>query len=69
MENVGIIYDHLEYFTDIWYILMPFGIIFDIWYIFHLLVCLDQEKSGCPGKKLKSINLKFPFLRPVLTHL
>jgi hypothetical protein len=25
LENVDIFYDHLEYFTDIWYILWPFG--------------------------------------------
>jgi hypothetical protein len=25
MENVGIFYDHLEYFTAIWYNLWPFG--------------------------------------------
>jgi hypothetical protein len=27
-ENVGIFYDHLEYFTAIWNILLPFGIIY-----------------------------------------
>jgi hypothetical protein len=32
MENVVIIYDHLEYFTAIWYNLWPFGIV-----IGHLL--------------------------------
>jgi hypothetical protein len=26
MENVGMFYDHLEYFTAIWYNLGPFGI-------------------------------------------
>jgi hypothetical protein len=26
MENVGIFYGHLEYFTAIWYNLWPFGI-------------------------------------------
>jgi hypothetical protein len=25
MENVGIFYDHLQYFTAIWYILLPIG--------------------------------------------
>jgi hypothetical protein len=25
MEDVGIFYDHLEYFTSIWYNLWPFG--------------------------------------------
>jgi hypothetical protein len=27
MENVDIFYDHLEYFTAIWYYLWPFGIV------------------------------------------
>jgi hypothetical protein len=27
MENVGIFYDHLQYFTAIWCILWPFGIV------------------------------------------
>jgi hypothetical protein len=41
MEKVGIFYDHLEYFTVIWYILGPFGIVpmwpfgifFPFWYV------------------------------------
>jgi hypothetical protein len=36
MENVGLFYDHLENFMA-------------IWYIFSVLACLDQEKSGNPG--------------------
>jgi hypothetical protein len=31
MENVGIFYDLLEYFTVIWYILWQFGIFFPFW--------------------------------------
>jgi hypothetical protein len=27
MENVGIFYGHLEYFTAIWYIFKPFDIV------------------------------------------
>jgi hypothetical protein len=56
MENAGKCYDHLEYFTAIWYNLWPFGIIYGrleqfvvIWYILPNLVCLDQEKSGNPA--------------------
>jgi hypothetical protein len=48
-EDVVIFYDHLE-------CLLPFGIIYCrlvqfvvIWYIFSVLVSLDQEKSGNPG--------------------
>jgi hypothetical protein len=34
MENDGVFYCHFEYFTDIWYILLPFGNVVVIWYIF-----------------------------------
>jgi hypothetical protein len=34
MENAGIFYGHLEYFTVIWYILWPLGNVVVIWYIF-----------------------------------
>jgi hypothetical protein len=40
IENVVIFYDHLEYFTAIWYHLQPFGIVcghlvyfFPFWYV------------------------------------
>jgi hypothetical protein len=36
MENVGIFYYHLEYFTSLWHILWPIGIVcvqlFPFWY-------------------------------------
>jgi hypothetical protein len=35
MEKVGKLVGHLEYNTDIWYILCPFGNLVAIWYIFH----------------------------------
>jgi hypothetical protein len=47
MKYVCIFYDDLEYFTAIWYNLWLFGVV--IWYIFPILVCLDQEKSGNPA--------------------
>jgi hypothetical protein len=28
LENVGMFYDHLEYFTVDWYSLWPFGVIY-----------------------------------------
>jgi hypothetical protein len=28
MKNVGIFYDHLEYFTAIWYIICPIGTVY-----------------------------------------
>jgi hypothetical protein len=49
MENVGIYYDNLEYFTAIWYNLWLF--VFKLWsfgIFFPTLVCLDQEKTGNP---------------------
>jgi hypothetical protein len=50
MEDVGIFYGNLDYFTAIWSILRPFGIscghwvdfIF-IWYIFYRFGMLYQE--------------------------
>jgi hypothetical protein len=47
MENAGIFYGHLKYFTVIWYILWPFG---NVWYIFLRFGTLCQEKSGNPGR-------------------
>jgi hypothetical protein len=48
MENAGIFYGHLEYFTVIWYILHPFVNVVIIWYIFPCFGTLCQEKSGVP---------------------
>jgi hypothetical protein len=49
MENVGIFYGHLEYYTTIGYILWPFGKVVEIWYIFSRFGALYREKSGNPG--------------------
>jgi hypothetical protein len=46
MENAGIFYGHLEYFTAIWHILWPFGNVVVIWYIFPRFGIVRQEKSG-----------------------
>jgi hypothetical protein len=48
-ENVGIFYDHLENFTATWCIFDSLVQFVVIRYIFPVLVCLDQEKSGSPG--------------------
>jgi hypothetical protein len=48
MENLGIFYDHLDYFRAIGNILWPFGIFCGNWYIFPRFGILDQEKSGNP---------------------
>jgi hypothetical protein len=56
MENLGIFYDDLVYFTAIGNILCPFGIFRGhlvyfvvIWYISPHFGILYQEKSGNPG--------------------
>jgi hypothetical protein len=49
MENVGVFYCQLEYFTAIWYILWSFGNDLISWYLFHCFGILCQEKSGNPG--------------------
>jgi hypothetical protein len=50
MENVGIFFGHLEYFTAIWYILWQFGIYGYHWYIFSSFGVLCQEKSCNPAE-------------------
>jgi hypothetical protein len=63
IENVVKFYDHLEYFTAVWYNLQPFGVVCGhLVYIVSVLVCLDQEKSGNPApnghpEKSKTFNL------------
>jgi hypothetical protein len=52
MENAGIFYGHLEYFTAIWYIVWSFGNVVVIWYIFPRFGILCQEKSGNPVQDL-----------------
>jgi hypothetical protein len=42
MVNVGMFYDHLELFVDIWDSLGPLGIICGHLLYFSNLVCLDQ---------------------------
>jgi hypothetical protein len=46
VKNVVIFYDRLEYFTAIW----PFGIVCGHLVYISVLVGLDQEKSGNPGR-------------------
>jgi hypothetical protein len=49
MENAGIFYGHLEYFTVIWYILGLIGNVEVICYIIPRFGTLCQEKSGNPA--------------------
>jgi hypothetical protein len=53
-------WEMLMHFMTIWNTLRPFDIIrgslvqfVAIWYIFPILVCLDQEKSGNPEYQLR----------------
>jgi hypothetical protein len=52
MENAGIFRGHLEYFTVIWYILLPFDNVVVIWNFFSRFGKLCQEKSGNPAVEL-----------------
>jgi hypothetical protein len=47
MENVGIFYDHLVYFTAFWYIFGNWGIFGHFRYFSHFGM-LYHEKSGNP---------------------
>jgi hypothetical protein len=52
MENAGLFYGRLEYFTLIWYISCPLGNVVVIWYIFPRVGILCHEKSGNPAVRL-----------------
>jgi hypothetical protein len=56
MENAGLLYGHLEYFTTIWRILRPFGIFYGNLFSFcgqlvqfSSFGILYKETSGNPG--------------------
>jgi hypothetical protein len=49
MENLGIFYNHLVYFTAIINILCPFGIFCGHLVYFPRFGILYQEKAGNPG--------------------
>jgi hypothetical protein len=52
MENIGIFYGHLEYFTAIWYILWPFGNVVVIWYLYIYFPIL----VNCVKKNLATLG-------------
>jgi hypothetical protein len=52
VENAGLFYGHLEYFTVIWDISWPFDNGVVIWYIFPRFGILCQEKSGNPDSDM-----------------
>jgi hypothetical protein len=56
MEDVGIYYGQLVYFTAIWYILWPFGIFFPV------LVCCPKKNMASLAQRLYGyyvINAKY----------
>jgi hypothetical protein len=59
MENLGIFYDHLVYFTTIGNNLWPLVYFVVIWYILPRFGILDKEKSGNPvsDKKMHGLHL------------
>jgi hypothetical protein len=55
MEDVGICYGHLAYFTTIWYILWPFGMFYGYLVYFSRFGMFGQEKSGYPGVECEEV--------------
>jgi hypothetical protein len=55
LENVDTFYGHLEYFTDIWDILGPFGTFCDNLVHFSNFGMLCQENSGNPVANLAPV--------------
>jgi hypothetical protein len=51
MEDAGIFYGHLVYFSAIWHILWPFGTCSLVLVHFTRFGMLYQEKSGNPGRR------------------
>jgi hypothetical protein len=68
MENAGIFYGHLEYFTFIWYILWSFVNVVVIGYIFPHFGILCQEISGNPGGH-QSLLVRFAQVKIVLVWM
>jgi hypothetical protein len=52
-ENVGIFYDHLEYFTALWCMLWPFGTVCGHLVHFSCFGMCGTKKSGNPGGNAK----------------
>jgi hypothetical protein len=69
MENAGIVYGHLVYFPDIWYILWHFGIFCGHLVYFHRFGKLYREKSGNPGSHGCSKNHQQRIPRTKVTSL
>jgi hypothetical protein len=69
MENVGLFYGLLEYFTDVRNILCPFSNVVFIWYIFPRFGILCQEKSGNPADVSEQSTGTLLFLQGLRTKI
>jgi hypothetical protein len=58
MENVGILDDHLEYFTVIWYNLSPFGIVCGHLVYFSKFGMFGPRKIWQPWEEVKTENIE-----------
>jgi hypothetical protein len=65
MVIVGIFYDHLEYFMDIWYSLRPFGIVCGHLLYFSQFGMFGPRKIWQPCAWLRLQKLKLAFLEPL----
>jgi hypothetical protein len=54
MDDVGIFYCHLVYFTALWYFLRPFGKYYRYLVYFYPFGMLHQDKSGNPAADWRS---------------
>jgi hypothetical protein len=55
MENVGIFYGHLEYFTDIWNILRTLGVFYDLYAQFVTILDIFPVLVYCLKKNLATL--------------
>jgi hypothetical protein len=63
MEKVGIFYDHLEYFTAIWHISWPFGIVCGHLVYFSRFGMLRPRKIWQPWSICAKMKLLFGEMR------
>jgi ABC-type spermidine/putrescine transport system permease subunit II len=59
MEDFGIFYGHLVYFTAIWYVLWPFRIVYGhlVYFSPFWYVCCTKGKPGNPAIELYAHNV------------
>jgi hypothetical protein len=66
LDDVGLFYEHLVYFINIWSIIRPFDLFYGhlvhfvvIWYIFSPVGILNQEKSGNPAYRVSMFKSEY----------